>query len=145
MDAQGITLVNKGMGAQLGITFISDFAIDDQNATLYFTDLMDVSTGQSTLKMSDATGSHIEMLATFTDKIAYAVHWNNESQQLYYATRQKDGKLYQVRQLGTSELLAISPQKIGDISEYVGEPQELNDQMPLVAENYLVKKDSIFQ
>ncbi|MEM9831652.1 MAG: hypothetical protein AAF944_13510 [Bacteroidota bacterium] len=135
MDARGATLVNKGMGAQLGITFISDFTINDQNATLYFTDLMDVSTGQSALKMSDATCSHIETLATFTDKIAYVVHWNNESQQLYYATRQKGGKLYQVHQLGKPELLATSHQKINDISRYIELPDEETSQAPLVAEH----------
>ena len=135
MNAQGEVLINKGIGAQLGITFISDFAIDNQNEALYFTDLMDVSTGQPALKKSDLTGSHIEMVTTFSGETAYALYWNNENGQLYYATRQKNGQLHKIHQLGKPGLLVTTQQKIGDIAKYIVLPEGQNRQVPLVAEN----------
>jgi hypothetical protein len=110
-DGSKKTLINKGIGAQLGITYIEDFAIDYQNGILYFTDLMDVATGSSALKKSDLQGNNISTVASFPDETLYAVNWNDNQQQLYYATRNRNAR-YWVRGLGESTPLAVSSRKI---------------------------------
>jgi len=105
------TLINKGIGAKLGVTYIEDFALDYQKNILYFTDLMDVVTGLSALKKSTLQGDSITLVASFPGETLYAVSWNSEQQQLYYATRGQNAR-YRVRRLGELAPLAITNHKI---------------------------------
>ncbi|MGD1894773.1 MAG: hypothetical protein ACFB15_29790 [Cyclobacteriaceae bacterium] len=110
-DGSKKTLINKGIGAELGITYIEDFTIDYQNGTLYFTDLMDVTTGLSALKSSDLQGNNISTITSFPNETLYAIKWNIDQQQLYYATR-GGNEHYQVHRLDESTPLVVSDHKI---------------------------------
>ncbi|WKN41602.1 hypothetical protein [Tunicatimonas pelagia] len=130
-------VVNQGIGAQVGITFISDFTIDDCSGILYFTDLMDIGTGQGALKKSDLNGNHTQVIATFPDEVPYAVHWDEPDNQLYYATRQKNSQLHSLRQLGKNFSLMTTTQKVKNIAAIVNLPSSLHYQSPLMADYQL--------
>lgn len=133
-DGRNEIVINKGIGAQAGITFISDFTINDRAGILYFTDLMDINTGQGALKKSDLNGHHTETIVTFPTKVPYAVHWDDANQQLYYATRQKSGQLHSLHLLGENLSLITTTQKMRNITALIDSSSHLIDQRVLVAD-----------
>nr|WKN39607.1 hypothetical protein K4G66_12980 [Tunicatimonas sp. TK19036] len=114
-------LINRGIGAQLGITYIDDFTIDSQGNAIYFTDLMDVASGFSALKKSDLQGNSIEILETFPTETPYAVCWDTTMQQLYYLTKSEGSSVYNLQLLGESGPLATSSHKVKDITVLLNE------------------------
>ncbi|MGB3588231.1 MAG: hypothetical protein WBA23_16900 [Tunicatimonas sp.] len=130
-------VINKGIGAQAGITFISDFTIDERAGILYFTDLMDVNSGQSALKKADLNGNYTEVITTFPTKVPYAVHWDDANEQLYYATRQKGGQTHHLYQLGQSLSLMKTTQKVNDIAAFIKPSSYSPNQGVLVADHLL--------
>lgn len=108
-------MVNKGIGAQLGITYIQDFTLNPQSHTLYFTDLMDIASGLSAIKSSDFRGKNIETLATFSTETPYAITWDESTQHLYYLTKPRSEGNYQLRTLGQALPLASTQHELADI------------------------------
>lgn len=108
-------LINKGIGAILGITYIDDFALNSQGNAIYFTDLMDVASGLSAIKRSDLKGEHIQTLVTFPAETPYAVSWDDATQQLYYLTKREKAADYSLQLLGEAIPLAITDHKVTDI------------------------------
>ena len=124
-DGSREELVNPGIGATLGITYIDDFTLDSRGNTIYFTDLMDIGSGFSAVKRSDLQGENIQVVATFPAEIPYAVAWDTEAQQLYYLTKREKTGDYSLQLLGRETPLAISGRKISDISVFLREHWEI--------------------
>ena len=113
-------LINRGIGAKLGITYIGDFALNSQENAIYFTDLMDIASGLSAIKKSTLKGKHIQAVITFTDETPYAVSWDENTHQLYYLTKRKEAGDYALQVLGKSVPLAVASHKIISISTLLG-------------------------
>jgi hypothetical protein len=120
-DGTCTELVNKGIGATLGITYIGDFTLNSPDNTIYFTDLMDIASGCSAIKKSDLKGDNIETLATFSTEVPYAVTWDEASQQLYYLSRGRKTEQYSLKLLGESSPLATTPHKLTNIPGLLSE------------------------
>lgn len=143
VDGRNEKVVNQGIGVRAGVTFISDFTIDGQNGALYFTDLMDINTGQAALKKSDLEGNHTETIATFSAEVPYAVHWDTTNARLYYATRQKNGHLHSVHQLGQNLSLITTTQKVKNIGEQVRHFSLRNNAETQVANHQMVELEEL--
>ena len=65
-DGTHVELINKGFGADLGITYIEDFYLDTEHNRIYFTDFLDLKTGNSAIKSSTLEGEQIKTEKTLT-------------------------------------------------------------------------------
>lgn len=88
-DGTQVVLVNKGFGADIGITYIKDFSLDAEQNRIYFTDLFDLESGSSAIKQSDLNGNRVETITTFDQEIAIQVASKAGSHMIYYVTQEK--------------------------------------------------------
>ncbi len=99
-DGTQIALINKGIGADLGITFIEDFCLDTDRDYIYFTDLFDLKSGSSAIKRSGLDGRHIETVAVFPQEVPLRVATQAHSEKIYFVSRSRQ-QAAEVYHIGT--------------------------------------------
>lgn len=71
------------------VTFIEDFYTDSQHDKIFFTDLMDLKSGHSAIKVSDRRGRDVKVLAYLPDEIPYRVCVSSSDSLLFYLARKE--------------------------------------------------------
>ncbi len=89
-DGTQVELINQGLSADMGVTFIEDFCIDTRRGCLYFTDLFDLQTGHSAIKKSDLNGDDIETVATFAEETPLRLSVSPDTKAVYYISQAKE-------------------------------------------------------
>lgn len=102
------------------VTFIEDFYTDSGNDSIYFTDLMDLNSGQSAIKATDRRGNGPEVLAHLPGEIPYRLCVSTSGELLFYLARQtSDNASFRLRfinlQDGSRGTLYTSAQKIDSL------------------------------
>ncbi|MFP4089628.1 MAG: hypothetical protein ACLFUB_10570 [Cyclobacteriaceae bacterium] len=82
-DMQNHRLISTTGEGWKDVTFIEDFCLSEHYDSLYFTDIMDLQTGMSALKVTDTAGTAVKALKFFRQEIPYAVRMLNESRLLF--------------------------------------------------------------
>lgn len=90
-DGAQIVLVNKGFGADIGITYIRDFSLDAKQGRIYFTDIFDLESGNSAIKQSDLDGKNIKTITTFDQAKPLQIASKPDTNLIYYVAQVKQG------------------------------------------------------
>lgn len=98
-DGTQVELVNKGFGADMGITYIEDFSLDAAHDRMYFTDIFDLESGNSAIKQSNLDGNNIKTITTFDHETPFQIASKPGSNTIYYVTQTKQN-LEMVYRLG---------------------------------------------
>ncbi|WPP52319.1 hypothetical protein [Catalinimonas niigatensis] len=85
-DGNDHTYLNQKNDAWKDITFIEDFCVSETQDRLYFTDLMDLQTGQSAIKVTDAEGK-IEVVANLAHEIPYHISLSADEEMLFFLSK----------------------------------------------------------
>lgn len=104
-DGNDYQHINAGQTFWRDITFIEDFCLNASKDSLYFTDLMDLQSGHSAIKITDINGTGVKVVATLDNEIPYHISFSPEQHMLFYLSKvQKKGiDLYQLRFLNLKE------------------------------------------
>lgn len=87
--------LNQDHEAWKDVTFIEDFCIDESRDQLYFTDLMDLQTGQSAIKATDTEGKNVEVIAYLAHEIPYQLTLSADQEMLFYLSKtNREGEPY---------------------------------------------------
>lgn len=70
------------------ITFIEDFCVDTLKKRIYFTDLMDLATGESAIKFTNFDGSKFNTIVVLDNEIPYKIQSGSGGELLYYLAKQ---------------------------------------------------------
>ena len=102
------------------VTFIEDFCLDSHNERIYFTDLMDLSSGNSAIKVSDRQGSNLRTLARLPGEIPYRLCLSPSDNVLFYLAKSEGREVaFRLRFInlknGNQGTLYSSGSKIGSL------------------------------
>lgn len=97
--------INSGQEFWRDITYIEDFCLNASKDSLYFTDLMDLQSGQSAIKITDIKGTGVKVVATLQNEIPYHISFAPEQHMLFYLSKvhKKGIDSYQLRFLNLKE------------------------------------------
>jgi hypothetical protein len=97
--------INAGQAFWRDITFIEDFCFNASKDSLYFTDLMDLQSGHSAIKITDVEGTGVKVIATLENEIPYHISFSPEQHMLFYLSKvhKKGIDSYQLRFLNLKE------------------------------------------
>lgn len=79
--------LNQGSEAWKDVTFIEDFCLNEADQKLYFTDLLDLKTGQSAIKATDTEGKNIEVVTYLTHEIPYQISLSEDKKKLFFLSK----------------------------------------------------------
>lgn len=71
------------------VTFIEDFCLNPTNDSIYFTDIMDLSSGLSAIKVSDRQGGGLQTLAYLPEETPYRLCLSPSGKVLFYLAKQE--------------------------------------------------------
>lgn len=119
-DTSEHVLLNHNGGAWADVTFIEDFCLNPGADSIYFTDIMDLKSGQGAIKYCDRQGRELKTLALLPDEIPYQLSLAPSGDILFYLSQQnyRDAS-YQLRYIdltnGSRGTLHSSGRKISQL------------------------------
>ncbi len=87
LDGNQHRRINQGVEAWKDVTFIEDFCVNKAQDKLYFTDLMDLETGQSAIKVMDMEGKNVEVIAYLSQEIPYHISFSENVKMLFFLSK----------------------------------------------------------
>ena len=103
------------------VTFVEDFYLPETSDSLYFTDLMDLKSGFSAVKISDRQGKGLRTLAHLPGEIAYRLCLSHTQDKLFYLSKSDSQKnVYKLRFInlrdGSRGTLLTSTKKLDSLA-----------------------------
>ncbi|MDF9796165.1 hypothetical protein OKW21_001428 [Catalinimonas alkaloidigena] len=89
--------INQGQQLWKDVTFIEDFCLNASKDSIYFTDLMDLQSGHSAIKITDAEGTVVKVVASLENEIPYHISFSPEQQMLFYLSKVRRNGIYTYR------------------------------------------------
>lgn len=81
------TLISHNQSDWKDVTFIEDFCLNHAKDSIFFTDLMDLESGKSAIKVTDLKGKNVKTLAQLKDEIPYQLTMVKDQAVLFYLSK----------------------------------------------------------
>lgn len=118
-DTSNHVILNHSGEAWSDVTFIEDFCLNSANDSIYFTDIMDLESGQGAIKVSDRFGQGLKTILLLPDEIPYRLK-HTDNILFYLAQQEYRDASYQLRfidlQNGSRGTLYQSSRKISGLN-----------------------------
>jgi hypothetical protein len=88
-DSTVHTTINQGEGAWKDVTFVEDFCLSPSGDSIYFTDIMDLQSGLSTIKRTDIQGNNIEVITYLDKEIPYLIRLMPKEDLLFFLSKKE--------------------------------------------------------